>query len=70
MERFFFALYFNSVQYLDGKYAVLRIKQILIVNNKVDLIKAEVELNVFPFIIKPNRSGKGTGVKLYNNINN
>jgi glutathione synthase/RimK-type ligase-like ATP-grasp enzyme len=55
---------------LDGKYAVLRIKQILIVNNKVDLIKAEVELNVFPFIIKPNRSGKGTGIKLYNNLNN
>ena len=70
MERFFFALYFNSVQYLDGKYNVLRIKQILIVNNKVDLIKAAVELNMFPFVIKPNRSGKGTGVKLYNNINN
>jgi len=55
---------------LDGKYDVLRIKLILIVSNKVDLIKAAVELNMFPFVIKPNRSGKGTGVKLYNNINN
>jgi len=55
---------------LDGKYDVLRIKQILIVNNKVALVKAAVELNMFPFIIKPNRSGNGTGVKLYNNLNN
>ena len=70
MERFFFALNFNSVQYLDGKYEVLILKQILIVNNNVDLIKAAVELNMFPFIIELNRSDKGTGVKLYNNINN
>ena len=40
----------------------------IVVNNKVDLIKAAVELNIIPFIIKPNRGGKGTGVKLYNNI--
>jgi len=70
LERFFFAQNFNSVQYLDGKYDVLRIKKILIVNNKVALVKAAVELNMVPFINKPNRSGKGTGVKLYNNINN
>lgn len=70
MERFFFAQNFNSVQYLDGKYDALRIKQILIVNNKADLVKAAVELNMVPFIIKPNPSGKGTGVKLYNNTNN
>ena len=50
MERFFFGQNFNSVQYLDGKYDVLRIKQILIVSNKVDLIKAAVELNMFPLL--------------------
>lgn len=55
---------------MNGKLDVLRINQILIVNNEVDLIKAAVELNMFPFIIELNRSDKGTGVKLYNNINN
>lgn len=70
MERFFFALNFNPVQYLDGKYEVLILKQILIVNNNVDLIKAAVELNMVSLIIKPSRIGKGTGVNLYNNINN
>ena len=40
----------------------------IIVNNLPDLAKAAKELNLFPFIVKPNRGGKGTGVKLYNTI--
>lgn len=39
----------------------------IVVNNSVDLLYAANELNIFPFIVKPNRGGKGTGVKLYNN---
>jgi hypothetical protein len=40
----------------------------IVVNNKRDLFVAAKELNIFPFIIKPNRGGKGLGVKLYQTI--
>ncbi|MBO6516393.1 MAG: alpha-L-glutamate ligase, partial [Bacteroidia bacterium] len=34
----------------------------VVVNNSKDLIQAATELNLFPFIVKPNRGGKGLGV--------
>jgi len=40
----------------------------IVVNNKTDLVLAAEELNVFPFMVKPNRGGKGKGVKKYNDI--
>lgn len=37
-----------------------------IVSNHIDsLVKAVEQLNIFPFILKPNRGGKGTGVQLF-----
>lgn len=40
----------------------------IVTNNKEDLLKAAKELDVFPFILKPNRGGKGLGVKRYDTI--
>jgi len=40
----------------------------IITNNHPDLLKAARELNETPFIVKPNRGGKGLGVKLYRSL--
>lgn len=40
----------------------------IVANNTKDLIEAAKELNEFPFIVKPNRGGKGLGVTLYNSL--
>lgn len=40
----------------------------IVVNNKKDLLDAAKELDIFPFIVKPNRGGKGLGVKLYQTV--
>lgn len=40
----------------------------IMANNSADLIEAAKELNLLPFIVKPNRGGKGLGVKIYNTI--
>lgn len=40
----------------------------LVANSNADLLQAAKDLNQLPFIVKPNRGGKGLGVKLYNTI--
>lgn len=40
----------------------------LVANNPQDLIAAANDLNQFPFIVKPNRGGKGLGVTLYHSL--
>lgn len=40
----------------------------IMANNSKDLLEAAKTLNMLPFIVKPNRGGKGLGVKMYNTI--
>lgn len=46
----------------------IRSPRSIMANNAKDLVKAAKELNLLPFIVKPNRGGKGLGVKMYNTI--
>ncbi len=50
-----------------NRFGILTPKTI-VANNKKDLLMASIELNIFPFIVKPNRGGKGLGVKLYQSV--
>ncbi len=40
----------------------------IVANNTLDLLSAAEELHLEPFIVKPNRGGKGLGVRLYRSI--
>jgi len=40
----------------------------LVANSKTDLLQAAKDLDQLPFIVKPNRGGKGLGVKLYHTL--
>lgn len=40
----------------------------IVVNHPSNLIEAAKELNQWPFIVKPNRGGKGLGVRLYHSL--
>lgn len=54
-------------QLLLNKFGI-KTPNTIVTNNPSDLVSAAKELNQFPFIIKPNRGGKGLGVKRYENI--
>lgn len=55
----------KSEQYLALQEFDIKHPKTLIVND-IDLMPSAVEkLNQFPFIVKPNRGGKGTGVQLF-----
>ncbi len=55
-------------QYLElNKYGVPTPKTVA-ANSKKTLVEAAKQLNLEPFIIKPNRGGKGLGVTLFNTV--
>ena len=55
----------KSEQYLALQEFGIRHPKTIIVNDESLLLAAVDQLNVFPFILKPNRGGKGTGVQLF-----
>ncbi len=54
-------------QYLALHQFGLQTPRTIAVNNMKDLLHASVRFTGKPFIIKPNRGGKGTGVQLFEN---
>jgi len=55
----------KSEQYLALKKQGIQFPKTIIVNHRDLLLKAVEELNCYPFIIKPNRGGKGAGVTMF-----
>lgn len=55
-------------QYLALNSFEIRTPKTIAANSKDELLEAARELNLEPFIVKPNRGGKGLGVTLFNNI--
>ncbi len=55
----------KSEQYLALQKFEINHPKTIISNHVGSLIKAVDQLNVFPFILKPNRGGKGIGVQLF-----
>jgi len=55
----------KSEQYIALQEAEIRHPKTIIANDVKLLLNAVDKLNQFPFIIKPNRGGKGTGVQLF-----
>jgi len=56
----------KSEQYLSLQQFAIPHPKTIISNNVKSLPKAVDQLNKFPFILKPNRGGKGAGVQLFN----
>ena len=56
----------KSEQYLALQAAGIKHPETVIVNDINLLPQAAEQLNIFPFIVKPNRGGKGAGVQLFN----
>lgn len=56
----------KSEQYLSLQQFAIPHPETIISNNVKSLAKAVDQLNKFPFILKPNRGGKGAGVQLFN----
>lgn len=56
----------KSEQYLSLQQFAIPHPETVISNNVKSLAKAVDQLDKFPFILKPNRGGKGTGVQLFN----
>jgi len=56
----------KSEQYLSLQQFAIPHPETIISNNVKSLPTAVDQLNKFPFILKPNRGGKGTGVQLFN----
>lgn len=55
----------KSEQYLSLQEYGIRHPKTLIANDEHLLVRAAEQLNQIPFIIKPNRGGKGAGVQLF-----
>ena len=55
----------KSEQYISLQQFEIPHPKTIISNNVDSLSKAVDQLNKFPFILKPNRGGKGTGVQLF-----
>jgi len=55
----------KSEQYLSLQQFAIPHPETIISNNVKSLPKAVDQLNKFPFILKPNRGGKGAGVQLF-----
>lgn len=55
-------------QYLALNAYGIRTPKTIAANSKDELLAAARELDLQPFIVKPNRGGKGQGVTLFNNI--
>ena len=58
----------KTEQLLAQKRFGIKSPRSIMANNAHDLVKAAKELNLLPFIVKPNRGGKGLGVKMYNTV--
>lgn len=58
----------KSDQLLALRKAGLKAPVSVVVNTSSALLQAAKNLGSFPFIVKPNRGGKGLGVKLYNTL--
>ena len=52
-------------QYLSLNFFGIKTPKTIVVNSIQLLTDAVKSLNIFPFILKPNRGGKGTGVQLF-----
>lgn len=55
----------KSEQYIALQAQGIKYPKTIIANSKTNLLKAVDQLNEFPFILKPNRGGKGAGVQLF-----
>lgn len=55
-------------QYLALKQHGIRVPKTVFAHGKAELVEAAKTLNLEPFIIKPNRGGKGLGVTLFNTV--
>lgn len=55
-------------QYLALKQFGIKTPKSIAANSKDDLLRAATQLGLEPFIIKPNRGGKGAGVTLFNTV--
>ena len=55
-------------QYISLRQFGIRIPRTLMAVGESDVIRAAYELNKFPFILKPNRGGKGLDVRLFHSI--
>ena len=55
----------KSEQYLALQVHNILHPNTIIANNQNDILNAVDKLNEFPFILKPNRGGKGAGVQLF-----
>lgn len=55
----------KSEQYISLQQFDIPHPKTIVTNSKSDLVKAVDQLGKFPFILKPNRGGKGTGVQLF-----
>ncbi len=58
----------KSEQYLELQKFGIQHPRTVIANHKNLIIQAAKKLNLFPFILKPNRGGKGAGVQLIYSI--
>ena len=52
-------------QYLSLKSFGIKTPKTIVVNSAQLIMDAVKKLNIYPFILKPNRGGKGTGVQLF-----
>jgi len=57
-------------QYLSLSHFGIHTPKTIAAVGKLEIIKAAEELNVIPFILKPNRGGKGLDVRLFHSIEN
>ena len=55
-------------QYLSLQQFGIRTPKTIAAVGETEIIKAVYELNMFPFILKPNRGGKGLDVRLFHSI--
>ncbi len=55
-------------QYLNLQTNGIRTPQTIAANGRDEIVQAARKLNQIPFIVKPNRGGKGQGVQLFNTI--
>lgn len=58
----------KSEQQMALSYYKISTPKTYVANNKIDVLKAAKLLNSFPFIVKPNRGGKGLGVRQYTSL--
>lgn len=58
----------KSEQYLALQAFDIPHPKTIVANSTQSLVKAARQLNEFPFILKPNRGGKGAGVQLFHSL--